>query len=170
MLYQSYIFYTSKTHIDNKKTLKISWIYSPFSTWRLLFHWKLLLDIVLLLWACGHTVPHLISFQSSLVYPRVTGSTAAPRPQMVKGTTAWPLWSICCSRCEKSVPSSPWRRRRSCPTRQSWTPRRSAGPPVLSGASPLRPCTSSPESSSYTCWEGRKRDIRLMPWSQYWGK
>lgn len=119
--------------------------------------------VIMSLWTHSPTSHFLWSLH---VCPRFTGSTAAPRPQPVKGTIAWPLWRICCSRCEKSTPSSLWRRRRSCPTRQSWTPRHSAGPPVLSGASPLCPCTSSPESSSYTCWEGRKRNIRWMPCSQ----
>lgn len=116
--------------------------------------WHSAVTACLVLWACGQSPTGPISFQLP------TGSTAAPRPRWVRGTAAWPLWRICCSRCGKSRPSSLWRRKPSCPTRQSWTPQCWVGSPVLSGASLLCLRTSSPKSSSYTNWAKRRRNIR----------
>lgn len=99
---------------------------------------------------------------SSCVCPLLTGSTAAPHPQQARGTAAWLLWRIWCSHYGKSRPSSLWRRRLSCPTRQSWTPQCWVGSRVLSGASLPGLCTSSPKSSSYTCWGERRRNVRYI--------
>lgn len=108
----------------------------------------------------GHGVTCVASKLKVSLFPYfvfITGSTAAPRPLKLRGTASWPLWRTSCSRCGRSGPSSPRRRRRFCPTRPSWTSQSWAASPAWSGASLLCPCTSSPESSSYTCWGGMEK-------------
>ena len=107
----------------------------------------------LTLWSCtsGHISFHLL-----------IGSIAAAHPRWVRGKAAWPLWTICCSHFVKSRPSSPWIKKLSCPTHLSRTSLHWVGSPVPSGATLLCLPTSSPKSSSYTCWAEMKKNIRLM--------
>ena len=95
---------------------------------------------------------HTHSPSCCIMCPLLTGSTVEPRPRQVKGTASWLSWRTGCSRWGKSRPSSQWRRRLSCPTRQSWTPQSRVGSPGPSVASLPCLCTSSPKPSSYTGW------------------
>lgn len=139
------------SHFLHWKKTKLSVIYSPFSTWR--FSNRNFLT------KCSYPYELVDYSPTAPISSRLlTGSTVAPHPRRAKGTAAWPLWRTCCTRYGRSRPSSQWRRKLSCPTCQSWTPQCWVGSPVLSRASLLCLCTSSPNSSSYTCWVETKRN------------